>query len=94
MDNSKNKPTLEVKIISPKEIIYQGTALSVSSTNSVGKFDILPEHANFITMIKGNPIIIRTVDKKEPLVFNFPLAIIYNIKNKVSVYTDIQYNLY
>lgn len=88
-------PILHVKVISPKETIFDGEALSVSSKNSIGPFDILPEHANFITVIEGNPIMIRTPQKeKEPLTFNFPLAIIYNINNKVSIYTDVQFGLY
>lgn len=55
---------LKVKILSPTQTIYEGEALSVSSTNSTGKFDILPYHANFITLIQKNPVILR-VRKKE-----------------------------
>lgn len=51
--------TLKVKILSPTQTIYDGEALSVSSTNSTGKFDILPYHANFITLIQKNPVILR-----------------------------------
>ena len=49
-----------VVINSPNELIWEGRAKSVSSTNSVGAFDILPGHANFVTMIESKPIIIRT----------------------------------
>lgn len=81
--------TFNVRVISPKQIIYQGNALSVSSTNSAGKFDILAEHANFITLIENSPIVIRTVDKQS-VVFKFPLAIIYTTRNTVNIYTQIQ----
>ncbi|KKR87116.1 hypothetical protein A2617_00775 [Candidatus Daviesbacteria bacterium RIFOXYD1_FULL_41_10] len=90
----ENSPLLLVKIISPKETIFDGQATSVSSTNFLGKFDILPEHANFITMVKSVPIEVRVPGEKGPRSFTFPLAIIYNIKNKVSIFTDIQGNLY
>ncbi len=80
---------LDVRIISPQEVIYQGKALSVSSKNSAGNFDILGQHANFITLVENNPIIIRTVDQKT-LTFNFPLAIVYTTNNKVSIYTYLQ----
>lgn len=83
---------LKVKIISPRQDFFEGEALSVSSKNSVGNFDILPEHANFITMIQNTSIIIRKPNKEE-LSFNFPLAIIYNSKNIVKIYTDIQIQL-
>jgi len=88
-----NNLILQVKIISPKNDIFTCPALSVSSVNSVGKFDILPQHANFITLIKDVPIIIKKTNH-ETVTFNFPLAIIYNNKNRVNIYTDIQYNLY
>lgn len=84
-----NNQLLQVKIISPKENIFEGLALSISSKNSAGKFDILPEHANFITLIEKEPIIIRGKDQ-QPSTFNFDLAIIYVANNKVNIYTDIQ----
>lgn len=56
---------LKVKILSPTQTIYEGEALSVSSTNSTGKFDILPYHANFITLIQKNPVILRVKKKDE-----------------------------
>lgn len=85
MDNQ----TFNVRIVSPKQVVYQGTALSVSSTNSAGKFDILALHANFVTLIENQPITIRTADKKT-LVFNFPLAIVYTAQNLVSIYINIR----
>lgn len=81
--------TFDLRIISPKQIIYQGAVLSVSSKNSAGNFDILAEHANFITLIENNPIIIRPVGK-QPIVFNFALAIIFTSQNKVNIYTQLK----
>lgn len=53
------KDVLNVKIISPTQTIFDGEALSISSVNSLGKFDILPFHANYITLVQKNPIILR-----------------------------------
>lgn len=80
---------LEVKIISPRRLIFQGPALSVSSKNSAGVFDILPQHANFISLVENNPITLRKPDRTVQT-FSFPLAIIYQSQNKVIIYTDIQ----
>lgn len=80
---------LTVKIISPKIEYFNGSALSVSSVNSVGPFDILPEHGNFITLVKNIPIIIRQPNKQEQT-FTFPLAVFYAKKNLVTIFTDIQ----
>lgn len=80
--------TLNVRIISPKEDLFNGTALSVSSVNSSGKFDILPQHANFITLVQNSPIVIKTAEGKD-ISYNFPLAIIHTTNNEVHIYTDL-----
>ena len=85
-------PKLHVRIISPKEVIFEADASSVSSVNSLGKFDILPLHANFISLIENKPIIIRTLDNKQSS-FTFKIAIIYFLQDKVNIYTDIQLNI-
>ena len=78
---------LKVKIITPKQVVYEGDASSISSINSQGRFDILPEHANFITMIQNQPI--EVVDSSNKLqTFKFTQAIIYNADNKVSVFAE------
>ena len=84
-----SNPTLHVRIISPKELLLDTEANSVSSKNPQGNFDILPQHANFITLVEDNPITVRVRDQK-PLVFKYPLAIIVTRENKVDIYTYIQ----
>lgn len=57
------KDVLSVKILSPTQTIFEGEAISVSSANLTGKFDILPYHANFITLIQKTPVILRVRKK-------------------------------
>lgn len=78
---------LTVKVMTPKQMVFDGQALSVSSKNSQGNFDILPEHANFITIINAQPIKIQKTDK-QILTLNFNQAIIYNTSNKVSIFAE------
>ncbi len=78
---------LNVTVLSPQDILFQGSALSVSSKNSAGNFDLMPEHAKLITIIEDNPIVIRQLDR-EKITFKFPLAIIYITNNKVSIYAQ------
>lgn len=87
-----SNPTLHVRIISPQQLILDAEALSVSSKNLQGNFDILPLHANFITLIENSPIVIRKSGQK-PFVYKFPLAIILATENKVDIYTYIQPDL-
>lgn len=81
--------TLHVRILSPQQTLFEGEVNSVSSKNTQGPFDILPEHANFIAIIENSPIVIRTRGQK-PLTFQFPLAIIYTTLNTVNIYTYLQ----
>lgn len=49
---------LNVLVRTRDNIIYEGSATSVSSTNELGVFDILGRHANFISLL-NNKIIVR-----------------------------------
>jgi F0F1-type ATP synthase epsilon subunit len=75
---------LTVSISSPSHFIWQGNADAVSSINTKGPFDILPEHTNFITIIENKPIIIRSGKEKKD--FLFERAVIYTYSNYVSIY--------
>lgn len=78
---------LSVSIHSPEKVVWEGKAQSVSSVNSQGPFDILPFHANFISIIENKPIKIKTPEKT--LEFTFPNAVIYTRTNIVSIYSNI-----
>lgn len=80
---------LNVSVVSPYETLFSDKATSVSSKNSEGPFDILPQHVNFVTIIENDPIIVRTADKKE-VKFSFPIAIIYNSSDMVKIYAQLK----
>jgi F0F1-type ATP synthase epsilon subunit len=40
-------------------VLFKGNALTVSSYNQKGKFDVLKEHANFISLIQKEIIIVK-----------------------------------
>jgi len=81
---------LHVVIKSPTEIIWEGEAEWVSSENSVGPFDVLPGHANFITLIDNKPIVIQdTNTKKERYVFKRAALLVKN--DEVSIYTHLEH---
>lgn len=78
---------LTVRINSPEKFLWEGEAVSVSSVNSSGPFDILPLHANFISIVRDAPIRVNTgTEVKE---FSYSNAVIYAHSNAVSIYTNI-----
>jgi len=78
---------LFISITSPEKIVWEGEADALSSENSQGPFDILPGHANFVTIIEKKPVIIRREDGDKE--FQFATAILYVSSNTITVYTNI-----
>lgn len=48
------------KIYSPFEVFYEGEVFSLSARNSQGPFDILPEHANFLSLVSEGDVLVDT----------------------------------
>ncbi|HSE29215.1 MAG TPA: hypothetical protein VLA77_01360 [Candidatus Saccharimonadales bacterium] len=78
------KSELAVKVLSPTQTLYDGPAISVSAHNRLGPFDILPEHANFFSLLTEGDININTGVK----VFNFKAlhGIIKVSKNQATLF--------
>jgi F-type H+-transporting ATPase subunit epsilon len=76
--------TLSVKVLSPTQTLYDGPANSVSAKNRLGPFDILPEHANFFSLLTQGNISINTGVK----IFSFKAlhGIIKVSNNKVTLF--------
>ncbi len=79
---------LSVRILNPDEQLWGGEAESVSSENSAGPFDILAQHANFITMIKNKPITITDAQGSKQ-VFSFKNAVLAVNNGAVTIYSEI-----
>lgn len=84
-EEKKNK--LNVRVITLGEVLWEGEAVSLSAENTTGPFDILPQHANFITILKGSPIVIKTKDGEKS--FSFSRSLLFAKENEVKVYADI-----
>ncbi|OGM27970.1 hypothetical protein A2962_03555 [Candidatus Woesebacteria bacterium RIFCSPLOWO2_01_FULL_39_61] len=69
-------------------IIFEGDVDSVTSFNEDGKFDVLAQHANFISLIQKSLTIIEHDGK----VTEIPVdnALLRTRENKVEVYLGIQ----
>ena len=84
------KDYLKVKVFwlpTTKEVFFEGEAESVSSQNQLGKFDILPYHSNFISLIFKELTIITS--KKEKIVYRFEKGVIKVKNNEVVVFLGL-----
>lgn len=79
--------TLHLIIKNREVTIFDGEVSSLTSYNELGRFDILPQHANFISLIQKE-IIYRDKDHKEKGL-NLTNGIIKVEDNKIFVYVGI-----
>lgn len=84
----ENSNSLIITIKRRDGILVQGDDFfALSSTNERGVFDILPQHANFITMVKEKVIL----HKKDGTKQEIPLksGVLHVTNNVIEVYIDI-----
>jgi len=60
MKHSTAAAQLKVTARSPFHIYYEGPAKLISAANQVGKFDILPGHADFFSVMVPGEVTIET----------------------------------
>lgn len=76
-----------VKIYAPFKDYYDGVAKSVTATNDTGKFDVLAQHHNFITILRAGEIIVRD-DQGDHTIKSEP-AIMHVKNNQVIVFLNV-----
>lgn len=91
-DKPKVKPAakdthLTVKVFSPYQVFYEGSAVSISGVNSSGPFDVLLNHANFFSLLVPCSVIVDTGFEH----FAFPInhGILKVRKNTVRLFVDV-----
>lgn len=68
-------------------VLFEGNVFAVSSTNEVGDFDVLPNHANFVCTIKDKLTIHHSQTSKKD--FTLDSGVLRAKENKVEVYLGI-----
>lgn len=79
--------SLHVRVVSGDETVYEGKAVSVSSRNEKGRFDILPYHANFISIVKE--FVNIQIDQQEHKQIVVKTAIMRVYENNVQVFLGV-----
>lgn len=79
---------LEVTVKSPVSLVYQGQAVAMTLMNENGKFDILPMHENFISLVKDSIIIYETPDKQKEIKIEEGIAKVF--ENTVDIFIGIK----
>jgi F0F1-type ATP synthase epsilon subunit len=78
---------MPLSIKNKKEQLFLGEAMSITSKNDRGVFDILPYHVNFITLIYDFIVIDRNTENERR--FEMEKGILYTVSNKVEIYIGL-----
>ncbi len=87
MKQPTNTEQLSIIARAPFNIYYEGAAKSLSASNKVGQFDILPGHADFFSILSPGEVIIDTLS--EPISFNINNGIVTVRDNEVLLFVNI-----
>lgn len=79
--------TISISIRNKQGSLFDAVVKAVSSYNDKGIFDILPEHENFISLIKEKIIIHKNNKEKQEIKIDSGVLRVY--KNKVEIYVGI-----
>ena len=84
MSQDQNKIAFALIIRDRERIVFSGTAKSLSSVNERGVFDILPEHTNFISIIKDHLTVHKADGGSEDIKIDHGVVKVF--ANSVAVY--------
>lgn len=82
------RPTMDVKVYAPFQVYFEGRAFSISASNEVGPFDILPHHHNFICMLVPGNVTVSPVEG-EKKVIKVTRALMHVKADRVVVFLDV-----
>lgn len=87
MSHPAETRVLSVVARAPFHIYYEGEALSVTATNAVGIFDIMPGHADFFSVLSSDDVVIETAS--DPVTFAIHSGIITVRDDKVMLFVNM-----
>ena len=82
-----NTQKMLVNIRNRKKTLFEGRTESVTSLNEKGEFDVLPFHANFISLIHDYVILAKGSTSEQK--FTITTGVLRAKENKVDVFLDV-----
>jgi F0F1-type ATP synthase epsilon subunit len=77
----------QVKVFSPYQTFFEGSAVSLSANNDTGPFDVLPGHSNFFTLL--NPGIVRVNNGFDKVEIEITNGILKVTANKATLFANV-----
>ena len=86
-----NPRVLDVIIRNRDGILFEGPCQSLSSYNDIGKFDVLGEHANFITLVSNEIDLVTSAGEERKIKVDNGVCKVR--ENKVAIFLGINKEL-
>jgi F0F1-type ATP synthase epsilon subunit len=87
MTQENNASEISVIARAPFHVYFEGKATAVTATNAVGKFDVLPGHADFFSVLSPGKVTIET--KTDPINFDVSDGIMTVRDNEVMLFVNM-----
>ncbi len=86
--SDEHVPTMHAKVYAPFKVYFDGQAASISASNELGAFDVLPKHRNFITLLRPGDLTVIVPGKPE---FKMPIAkgVMHVKSDEIRVFLDV-----
>jgi F0F1-type ATP synthase epsilon subunit len=79
--------SLRVIIQSPIAKVWEGDVLTLSAENSEGVFDILPDHARFMSLLNASAVSLELLNA-DTKSFTFQNALLYVAEDIATIYVQ------
>jgi F0F1-type ATP synthase epsilon subunit len=86
-DNLRKEQSLKVTIRSRKKLLYKGASYSVTSYSDKGFFDVLPQHANMVSLIKDFVVVDKGMASQQD--FSLERGVLTVYSDNVQIYVGI-----
>jgi len=77
--------TIAIKIMSPVAVVWEAQVIAISAENSEGAFDILPDHARFMSLLNTSEVTMELQDTTVKT-FTFDNAVLFFEDNVAVIY--------
>ncbi len=81
----QSNDTISVVVMSPQAVVWEGAVVSLTSANSEGVFDLLPDHARFMTLLEKTPVTLVLGDGTEKVIA-IEKAVLFFQDNTAKIY--------
>lgn len=87
ISRTRSKDLISLTVRTREKVLFEGEVKTISSTNEIGVFDVLSQHANFVSVIKEYLTIAKP--SGEERTFQTKTGLLKIWENEANVFLDV-----